>query len=171
MKLHTLKKPKGSRKVKRIIGRGDGSGRGKCSGYGHKGAKARSGRGKGYGSGYEGGQTRSYLRYPKIRGWRNKLIRPLKMAEIRLADLNRIPEGTDVTMAVLREHGIVRKTDQVYKLLGGTEINVALHLKGARATKSVISAIEKAGGTIELIGDDKDEDKTPTPEEDTERGE
>ncbi len=151
MNLHTLKPVEGSRKKKRIIGRGDGSGRGKCSGYGHKGAKARSGRGKGYGSGYEGGATRSYLRIPKIRGWRNKLIKPLKLGEIQLENLNSIPAGTDVNLTVLWEHGLVKKTDRAYKILGGTEITVALNFKKARATKSAVTAIEKVGGTIEIV--------------------
>ncbi len=150
MNLHTLKPAKGSRKGKRQIGRGPGCGKGKCSGYGHKGAKARSGRGKGYGSGYEGGATRSYMRLPKIRGWRNKLINPIKVAEVKLADLNVIPTGTEVDLQTLRDFGLARKTDQAYKILGGSEITVALNFKKAKATKSAIEAIKKAGGSIEI---------------------
>jgi|GEM_PF-782151 len=152
MSLSNLKPAKGSTKKKWIIGRGMGSGSGRNCGYGHKGAKSREGRGKGYGSGYEGGQTRFYQRLPKIRGWRNQDVNPIKTAEIRLARLNIIAEGTDVDLFVLKSLGLVNKTDEAYKILGGGELKVKLNFKGARATKASIDAIQKLGGTIELAG-------------------
>ncbi|HOO97252.1 MAG TPA: 50S ribosomal protein L15 [Caldisericia bacterium] len=180
MNLHNLKPAEGSKKRRKTIGRGPGSGKGKCSGFGHKGAKARAGRGKGYGSGYEGGQTRSYMRLPKIKGWRNKLIRPLRIAEVKLGDLNIIPAGTDVNLEVLWQYGLVRKTDQGYKILGGGELKTALNFKRARATKPAVEAVKKAGGTIELVTTSNEESAAPAPKveekpeekaEETEQGE
>ncbi len=157
MSLDTLKPSEGSRKKKWIIGRGWGSGNGKTSGYGHKGAKARSGRGKGYGSGFEGGQTRLYRRLPKIRGWRNEIIHPVRVAEVRLGRLNVIPAGTEVTLDVLRSYDLANKTDQAYKILGGGELKVALNFKRALATTGAAESIKKAGGTIELASEKQGE--------------
>lgn len=167
MNLSNLIRPKGSRKRNWIVGRGDGSGSGKCCGYGHKGAKSHEGRGKGYGSGYEGGQTRSYLRIPKIRGWRNQIVRPIKIAHINLDQLDKISEGTEVTLEVLRTFKLAQKTDKAYKILGRGKIAHAINFKHARATKSAINIIQKAGGTIELVGvgteKESDEQSEPIP--------
>lgn len=157
MTLDALKPSKGSRQKKCIIGRGWGSGNGKTSGYGHKGAKARSGRGKGYGSGFEGGQTRLYRRLPKIRGWRNEIIHPVKIAEIRIEKLNVIPTGTEVTLDVLRSYDLARMTDQAYKVLGGGELSVALNFKKALATTGAVESIKKVGGTIEFANEKQGE--------------
>lgn len=150
MGLDKLTPNEGSRKAKWIIGRGNGSGSGKNSGYGDKGAKRREGRGKGYGSGYEGGQTRAYMRLPKIRGWRNELVDPMVVAEVKLGELNIIPAGTEVDMDVLRTYDLARKTDGFYKILGSGTIGHALNFKRAMATKSAIDAIKAAGGSIEI---------------------
>jgi large subunit ribosomal protein L15 len=150
MALDKLTPNEGSRKEKWIIGRGNGSGSGKNSGYGDKGAKRREGRGKGYGSGYEGGQTRAYMRLPKIRGWRFELVDPKKVTEVKLGELNIIPAGTDVDMDVLRTYDLARKTDEFYKILGSGKIEHALNFKRAMATKSSIEAIKAVGGSVEL---------------------
>jgi large subunit ribosomal protein L15 len=150
MALDNIKPNEGSRHTKWIIGRGNGSGTGKNCGYGDKGAKRREGRGKGYGSGYEGGQTRAYMRLPKIRGWRNELVDPMVVSEIKLGELNIIPAGTEVTMDVLRTYDLARKTDEFYKILGSGTLGHALNFKRAQATKSAVEAIKAVGGTIEM---------------------
>ena len=151
MSLDKITQPEGSKKEKWIIGRGMGSGSGRRCGYGHKGAKSRSGRGKGYGSGFEGGQTKLFRRLPKIRGWRNQDVNPIRVAEVKLGQLNVIPAGTDVTIDVLRTYDLAKKTDQAYKILGTGEITVSLNFKKAKATKSAVDAIKNAGGTIEIF--------------------
>lgn len=150
MALDKIKQPEGAITEKWIIGRGRGSGTGRRCGYGHKGAKNRSGRGKGYGSGFEGGQTKTYRRFPKIRGWRNEIVNPVRVAELNLTRLNTIPANTEVNLDVLRSYDLAKKTDNAYKILGTGEIKIALNFKGAYATKTAVKAIQDAGGTIEI---------------------
>ena len=138
---------------KKILGRGIGSGCGKTSSYGHKGAKARSGRGAA--SWFEGGQMPLYRRLPK-RGFHSRKnkdnvacinVETLTM----LCDAGQIKANDKVTIAELIENGAVRPNIENVRLLAKGEISMPLHIVVNYATKNAIAAIEKAGGKVEII--------------------
>jgi len=154
-KLDSLKPKKGSRQKRKILGRGDGSGLGGTSGKGHKGQKARSG-----GSirwGFEGGQMPLARRNPKF-GFTNAMFKK-KYAILNLSDLEKF-EG-EVNPESLSEAGRVGKREMV-KILGQGELSKALTVKAHKASESAKAAIEKAGGTLELIATKKSKDSKET---------
>ena len=112
MKLHELKPAEGSRKERKRLGRGIGSGNGKTAGKGHKGQNARSG--GGVRLGFEGGQTPLFRRLPK-RGFTN--INRKEYAIVNLDALNRFEEGTEVTPELLIETGVVSNEKAGIKIL------------------------------------------------------
>ena len=145
MQLHDLAPAPGSRKNKKRIGRGPGSGTGKTSGKGHKGLKARSG-----GSvrpGFEGGQMPLYRRLPK-RGFKNY---PFKTnnAVLNVKDLDRFEDGAVVDMEALRAAGLVKGRVDGAKILGEGEISKKLSLKNVLVSQTAKEKIEAAGGSIE----------------------
>ena len=145
MQLHDLAPAPGSRKNKKRIGRGPGSGTGKTSGKGHKGLKARSG-----GSvrpGFEGGQMPLYRRLPK-RGFKNY---PFKTnnAVLNVKDLDRFDDGAVVDMEALRAAGLVKGRVDGAKILGEGEISKKLSLKNVLVSQTAKEKIEAAGGSIE----------------------
>ena len=148
MKLNELGLPAGrpKKRIKRV-GRGDCSGHGGTSGRGHKGQKSRAG---GYHKvGFEGGQMPLQRRLPK-RGFTNIFRR--SYAVVNLDQLATLPAGTEVTMDVLRERGLVRKPLAGLKVLGRGEITIALTVKAAAFSGSAKQKIEAAGGKAEVIG-------------------
>jgi len=146
MKLHELKPVEGARKDGFRLGRGQGSGNGKTAGKGHKGQKARSG---GMGKlGFEGGQTPLARRLPK-RGFKN--INRKEYAIINLTQLNRFEDGAEVSPAVLKEMGLVKSMKDGLKVLGVGELEKKLTVKAHKVSKSAQAAIEKAGGTVEVL--------------------
>ncbi|MBW1709296.1 MAG: 50S ribosomal protein L15 [Deltaproteobacteria bacterium] len=146
MRLHELKPPAGSRKSRRRVGRGSGSGLGKTCGRGHKGQRSRSGgRGK---PGYEGGQMPLQRRLPK-RGFTN--IFRKKYSLINLRDLARFEAGSVIGPEGLAAAGLIKKpTDQV-KLLGHGKVDSPLTLKVHGVTASAKAAVEAVGGQVEII--------------------
>ncbi len=144
MKVNQLKPAEGSRKARRRVGRGESSGWGKTAGKGHKGQKARSG--GGVKAGFEGGQMPLQRRVPK-RGFRNDRFRE-RYAEVRLSELNRFADGTEVTEAVLREAGIMGRADRWAKLLGTGELERKLTVRLTKVTGGARKAVEAAGGTV-----------------------
>ncbi|NLY11715.1 MAG: 50S ribosomal protein L15 [Firmicutes bacterium] len=145
MRIHELK-PATSRKERKRVGRGIGSGLGKTSGRGHKGQKARSGGGKGpY---FEGGQTPLQRRLPK-RGFTNVFQK--EYAEVKLEDLNRFAPDTVVTPELLQEAGLVNKIKDGVKVLGNGELKHSLTIRAHGFTKSAAAKIQEAGGKIEVI--------------------
>ncbi|MGO3652620.1 50S ribosomal protein L15 [Vagococcus sp.] len=146
MKLHELQPAEGSRQVRNRVGRGSSSGNGKTSGRGQKGQKSRSG-GK-VRLGFEGGQTPLFRRLPK-RGFTN--INRKDYAIVNLDVLNRFEDGAEVTPTVLVESGIIKDVKSGIKVLGNGELSKKLTVKAAKFSKSAQSAIEAAGGTIEVI--------------------
>ncbi|MGX7014753.1 50S ribosomal protein L15 [Vagococcus silagei] len=146
MKLHELKPAEGSRQVRNRVGRGSSSGNGKTSGRGQKGQKSRSG--GGVRLGFEGGQTPLFRRLPK-RGFTN--INRKDYAVVNLDVLNRFEDGAEVTPTILMEAGIVKDAKSGIKVLGNGELSKKLTVKAAKFSKSAQSAIEAAGGTIEVI--------------------
>ena len=146
MKLTELKPAVGSKKSPRRLGRGTGSGLGKTSGKGHKGAKARSGGGKR--PGFEGGQMPLVRQLPK-RGFTNIFAKEYAIVNVGALDV--FEEGTEVTAAMLRERRIIREELDGLKILGGGELTRKLTVKAAKFTASAKEKIEAVGGTAEVI--------------------
>ena len=146
MKLNELKPAEGSRRKKKRIGRGQGSGFGGTATKGHKGQKARSG--GGVAPGFEGGQKPLYLRLPK-RGFYNKFA--LQYAEVNVGSLNGFEAGEVVDLVVLVEVGIIKKVHDGLRILGNGELDKALTVRAHGFTKAAIAKIEAAGGKVEVI--------------------
>lgn len=143
MKLHELSPAKGSRRARKRIGRGPGSGTGKTAGRGHKGQRSRSGYSRRLG--FEGGQMPLARRVPK-RGFTN--IFRKEIAVVNLRDLSGF-EG-EITPEGLAESGLVRKGLPV-KILGDGEIETALQVKAHRFSRGAREKIEAAGGSCEEL--------------------
>jgi len=145
MKLHELQPAIGSTTAPKRLGRGVGSQLGKTSGKGHKGAKARSGGGKR--PGFEGGQMPLTRRLPK-RGFTNIFAK--KYATVNVAALNVFEDGTVVTADTLKDAGLIKKTLDGVKVLGGGELNKKLTVSVDKVTEGAKEKIEKAGGKVEV---------------------
>lgn len=143
--LSELKVVEGSTHYKKRIGRGDGSGQGSTAGKGHKGQKARSG-GK-VPVGFEGGQMPLMRRLPKF-GFTNARFKTTYEV-VTTGQLSKF-KG-DVTVETLQQAGLVKKGNVRVKVLTKGEIKTNLKLKVHKITESAKAAIEKAGGTVELI--------------------
>jgi large subunit ribosomal protein L15 len=154
MRLNTLKPAAGSKKDRHRVGRGVGSGWGKTAGRGHKGQKARSG---GFHKlGFEGGQMPLHRRLPK-RGF-NSLTRE-DIAEVRLYELESLTV-TDVDLAALQSAGIVSRKALGAKIILSGKLSRKISVKGdVKASKGARSAIESAGGTVEVLEKKQPEDK------------
>jgi len=146
MKLHELHPAEGSTASQKRLGRGNGSGLGKTSGKGHKGAKARSGGGKR--PGFEGGQMPLYRRVPK-RGFNN--VFGTEYAEVNVERLEVFEDGDVVNAQALLEKKIIRKELDGVKVLGGGELTKKLTVQAAKFTGSAKEKIEAAGGKAEVI--------------------
>ena len=145
MKLHELAPAAGSTTAAKRLGRGVGSGLGKTSGKGHKGAKARSGGGKR--PGFEGGQMPLYRRVPK-KGFTN--IFRVEYAEVNVGQLEVFTEGTVVNAELLKAAGIIKKTLDGVKILGNGELTKKLTVEAAKFTESAKQKIEAVGGKAEV---------------------
>ena len=146
MKLHELHPAEGSTAAPKRLGRGSGSGLGKTSGKGHKGAKARSGGGKR--PGFEGGQMPLYRRVPK-RGFNN--VFGTEYAEVNVERLEVFNDGDVVNAQALLEKKIIRKEMDGVKVLGGGELTKKLTVQAAKFTGSAKEKIEAVGGKAEVI--------------------
>ena len=147
MNLHELSPVPGSRKKKKRLGQGLGSGQGKTAGKGHKGQKARSGSKK---NGFEGGQMPLARRLPK-RGFTN--IFGKEYTIINVSDLDGLENGTVVTAEMLKKDGLISKIEKDgLKVLGGGELTKKLDVKAAKFSQTALTAIKAAGGSVEVIG-------------------
>jgi len=147
MKMHALMPADGARTKAKRLGRGTGSGLGKTSGKGHKGQWARSG--GGVRPGFEGGQITLMRRLPK-RGFNNKFAKEFSV--INIDKLNEFDDGTVVDLMLLVETGMIKKVEAYgLKVLGDGELTKKLTVKAAKFSESAKTAIEKAGGTVEVI--------------------
>ena len=146
MKLHDLKPAVGATTAEKRLGRGIGSGLGKTSGKGHKGAKARSGGGKG--PGFEGGQIPLMRRIPK-RGFTNKFR--TEYVAINVDRLEIFEDGQVVTPVELIEMGIIKKIEDGVKIMGNGDITKKLTVKANKFTATAKEKIEAAGGKAEVI--------------------
>ena len=146
MKLHELHPAEGSTAAQKRLGRGAGSGLGKTSGKGHKGAKARSGGGKR--PGFEGGQMPLYRRVPK-RGFNN--VFGTEYAVVNVERLEVFENGDVVDAAALLEKKIIRKELDGVKILGVGELTKKLTVKAAKFSATAKEKIEAVGGKAEVI--------------------
>ena len=153
MNLNELRDNEGSRYRKKRLGRGIGSGKGKTSGKGVKGQKAREGVSL---NGFEGGQLPIYRRLPK-RGFVNifrKEYAPLNLGALDKAiEAGRLPAGEPIDEAKLREAGVVRTGAKLagVRLLGHGEIKRAVTITVSGASAAAVAAVQAAGGTITLL--------------------
>jgi large subunit ribosomal protein L15 len=153
--LHSLKPARGSRKQRKRIGRGEGSGTGKTAGRGHKGAGARSGNKRRVR--FEGGQNPIHMRMRKLRGPTMKKSMPFEKFRTRTQPVNlldleqRFDDGAEVTPDSLREAGLATRRDVPVKVLGQGDLSKALTVHAHGFSKSAREKIEGAGGTCQLI--------------------
>lgn len=146
MRLEDLKPAKGSKKARRRVGRGPGSGHGKTAGKGHKGQKARSGGTKG--AGFEGGQMPLQRRLPK-RGFKNYPFKK-EYSIVNLKDLSLIKEDI-ITPEVIQKVGIVKDLKDGLKVLGVGEIDRPVTVRAHAFSNSALNKIISAGGKAEVI--------------------
>jgi large subunit ribosomal protein L15 len=155
MKLNELRDNPGARQPRKRLGRGIGSGLGKTSGKGHKGAKARTSNPKPrY---FEGGQMPIYRRLPK--GGFTNIFKPtyalVNLGALQQAvDAGKLAADATVDAGALIKAGLVRRVRDGVRLLGRGELKAALTLEVSGASKSAIAAVEEAGGKVVLPGGD-----------------
>ncbi|TKB80713.1 MAG: 50S ribosomal protein L15 [Nitrospira sp.] len=147
MKLHQLAPAAGSKRRKKRIGRGPGSGHGKTSTKGHKGLLARSGGGKR--PGFEGGQMPLVRRLPKV-GFKNPFR--IDYAVVNLKTLALLGAVDRITPETLVEAGLVRRKSRPIKVLGSGEVGRPLVIQAHKFSKSAMEKIQAAGGRAEVIG-------------------
>jgi len=154
--LHSVRPKDGSRKARKRLGRGAGSGLGKTSGRGHKGAGARSGNKRK--AGYEGGQNPIHMRTRKLRGPHKKMSMPFEKFRthaqpVNLADLEeRFDAGAEVNPETLRAAGLAKRRHPV-KVLARGELTKKLTVRAHAFSGAAREKIEKAGGTAEVIAE------------------
>lgn len=154
--LSNLSPAPGSRKARKRVGRGDGSGTGKTSGRGQKGQKARSGSHM-MRPGFEGGQMPLYMRTGKLRGPHMKKSMPMGPFRTQTEIVNvgdvaaKFPAGTEVTPELLVESGLLSRVRHPVKVLGEGEVGHALTIRAHAFSASAKAKIEAAGGTAQVI--------------------
>lgn len=142
MELNNIKPASGSKRDRRRVGRGIGSGLGKTAGRGHKGQKSRAG---GYHKvGFEGGQMPLQRRLPK-RGFKSALLK--YNAEVNLTDLDRLGVG-EVDILVLKQSGLVSEIARVVKVIKTGVLTKSVSLRGVGVTAGAKQAIEALGGSV-----------------------
>jgi len=152
--LHNLKPKPGSKKPRKRIGRGEGSGLGKTSGRGHKGAGARSGRKRK--ANYEGGQNPIHMRMRKLRGPHMKKSMPFenfrtRTQPVNLSDLEeRFDAGAEVNPATLKEKGLAKRSDPV-KILARGDLKKKLEVHAHAFSAAAKEKIEAAGGSCHTL--------------------
>jgi large subunit ribosomal protein L15 len=153
MQLHDLKPAPGAHRKSRRVGRGTGSGRGKTSGRGQKGQNARS---EGFRLGFEGGQMPFSQRIPKLPGFKNPFKKLYTV--VNVSKLSRFEDGAKIDAEALLEAGLVRSGMEV-KVLGTGRLKRKLNVEAHAFSNSAREAIEKAGGSVKVLG----EPKRPSP--------
>jgi large subunit ribosomal protein L15 len=146
MKIHELSPAKDSKKKRKRVARGPGSGHGKTACRGHKGQKSRSGGGTR--PGFEGGQMPLHRRLPK-RGFNNRFRKEYSIVNIK--DLGLFEANSEVDEKALMEAGLVRTVRDGIKLLGNGEISHPVVVKVHKTSKTAREKVEAAGGKVEMI--------------------
>ena len=151
MKLNEIRDNDGARKGRIRVGRGIGSGKGKTGGRGQKGQKSRSGVAI---KGFEGGQMPLHMRLPK-RGFNNPFAKDYAEVNLgqvqKLVDAKKLDAKAVIDHAALQAAGIARGGKDGVRLLGKGEFSAKLSFKVAGASKGAVAAVEKAGGSVEVI--------------------
>jgi large subunit ribosomal protein L15 len=151
VRLNELSPAPGSTRSRKRLGRGTGSGHGKTSGRGHKGAGARSG--SGAHTTYEGGQMPLQRRLPRLKGMargRHTVARPKIYAPVNVGEIAEL-SGDEVGIEELKAAGVVRKKEELVKILGDGEIGRAVMVRAHAFSKSAKEKIEAAGGSVEVL--------------------
>ncbi len=146
MSLSKLKAPRGAAQGRKRVGRGQASGLGQTAGRGGKGQKARTG--NMHFEGFEGGQMPLQRRLPKF-GFKNHFL--LDLEEVQGGDLAALPAGSGVAAAALQAAGLVRGRGDGVVVLGNQELQGTYTVRVNRITTAARAAVEKAGGTVELL--------------------
>lgn len=156
MKLNEIRDNDGATHSRKRVGRGIGSGIGKTGGRGVKGQKSRSGVAI---KGFEGGQMPLHRRLPK-RGFNNifaKDFNTVSVGRIQQAiDAGKLDASATVTVAVLKDAGIVRRLRDGVRLLSDGELTAKVAFEIEGASKAAIAAVEKAGGSVKILGEEKE---------------
>ena len=147
MKLHDLRPNKGSKKDRKRVGRGYGSGYGKTAGRGTKGQNARAG--GGVPLWHQGGDTPYYRRMPKKPGFKN--FNRVEFQEVNVEFLTQFRKDSEVTPEVLREADLINTLSRPVVILSRGELKKPLKVKAHRFSRKAKEKIEKAGGTIEVL--------------------
>ena len=148
MKAHELKPAPGSTHPRKRVGRGISAGQGKTAGRGQKGQGSRSS--VNIPASFEGGQMPLAQRLPKLRGFHN--FNRKEFAVVNLGKLSRFEAGTEVNPQLLEEVGLVKKLGDGVKILAAGKLEVALKVSAHRVSAGARTAIEAAGGSVELLG-------------------
>jgi large subunit ribosomal protein L15 len=148
VKLHELSPAKGSRRPRKRVGRGQGAGQGKTSGRGQKGQGSRSS--FGLPAGFEGGQMPLKQRLPKLRGFHNRWRH--EYVVVNLGKLVRFEKDSVVDPDVLTEAGLIPRASSPVKVLAAGHLGHALTLRVHRISAAARTAVESAGGSVELLG-------------------
>jgi len=151
MDLKDLKPAEGSKKNKKRVGRGHGTGQGTQAGRGHKGAQSRSG--YKFKRGFEGGQMPLHRRVPK-RGFHNPFRVEYAVVNVDVL-AERFDAGTVVTPELLRESGIIRSTRQLIKVLARGDVSKKLTVHAHKFSGKAAEKIAAAGGAVEVLGASK----------------
>jgi len=151
MKLNELKDNEGARKARMRVGRGIGSGKGKTAGRGQKGQKSRSGVSI---FGFEGGQMPLHMRLPK-RGFNNPFAKDYAEVNVgaiqKAIDAGKLDAKNALDQAALQSAGLARGGKDGVRLLGKGELKAKLNVKVAGISKGARDAVEKAGGSVEIV--------------------
>ena len=152
MNLGSIRKPRGARKTRRRVGRGEGSGQGKTCGRGVKGQRQR----ENIPPHQEGGQNAIYRRIPHLRGKTNRAMNigmfRKEIAVVNLGQLARFEPNSEVTPEVLAQAGLVKQAKDGIKVLGMGEVPHPLTVKVHAVSAAARAKIEAAGGTVQVIG-------------------
>ena len=151
MRLNDISPAPGSTRARKRVGRGIGSGQGKTSGRGHKGAGARSG--SSTHAAYEGGQMPLQRRLPRLKGearGRHTVARPVNYAPVNLSDLEGV-SGDTIGPDELRAAGLVRKKAKLVKILGNGEVGRAVAVRAHAFSETAKTKIEAGGGSVEVL--------------------
>lgn len=152
MKLNEIKDNEGSSKNRIRVGRGIGSGKGKTGGRGVKGQKARSGVAV---NGFEGGQMPIYRRLPK-RGFNNIFASEFTTVSVgrlqQAIDAGKLDATATIDVAALKAAGVIRRIKDGVRILADGELTAKVTLEVAGASKPAVEKIEKAGGSVKLLG-------------------
>ncbi len=148
MQVHDLFPAPGSRKPRKRVGRGNGSGHGSTAGRGDKGQNSRAGGGKG--PGFEGGQNPLHMRLPKLPGFKNRFRTEYSVINVsRLED--RFSAGDVVDIDSLFAAGLIKSKQVPVKVLGDGELSKKLTVKVDKISAAARQKVEAAGGTVETL--------------------